>query len=127
MFFMFGLWVVVARGVVVAYAPAVQTRTRKSSRGPILNIEMEGDCDGSDQEHDCSVDTFRPARWRRILSINSPRKRMLGTMTNEHKNKTEWKRDGESKTCMSTMERQENTTGNYMRWLHMINKHIRMA
>ena len=46
--FMFGLWVVTVRGVVIASPTGVQAGTRKSSRGPILNKEVEGDCGGGD-------------------------------------------------------------------------------
>ena len=47
-FLMFGLWVVTVRGVVLASPTGVQAGTHKSSRGPILNIEVEGDCGGGD-------------------------------------------------------------------------------
>ena len=30
------------------------------------------------------------------------------------------------KNCMSTTERREHINGHYMRWLHMINEHLRM-
>ena len=45
---MFGLWVVTVRGVVIASPTGVQAGTRKSSRGPILKKEVEGDCGGGD-------------------------------------------------------------------------------
>ena len=46
-FFMFGLLVVAVRGVVIAYPTGVLTGTHKSSRGAILNTEVERDCGGS--------------------------------------------------------------------------------
>ena len=60
--FMFCLWVVAVRGVAIASPAVVQAETRKSSHGP--------------------VDKFRPARWCRMPSINSPEKGwVLGIMT----------------------------------------------
>ena len=81
------------RGDVKSLPTGVQKETCNFSHGSILNVEVEGDCGGGNQQRCCSVGMFRPARWCRILSVNNPRKRVLGIVTNEHKQK-EWKRDG---------------------------------
>ena len=94
------------RGDVKSPPTGVQKGTCKSSHGSILNVEVEGDCGGCNQRRCCSVGMFRPARWCRILSINSPQKRVLGNVTNERKNETERKRDG--------MVARQNMHGNRM-------------